>query len=150
MNQSTGRPAIKARVVIGALIIKHKLVLSDRETVGQIQENPYLQYFIGLESYTSKTPFDASLFVSIRRRMGQQVFDQFSELIIEELAELKGGKVAKRESDSDDQPPGDSGNDETQSLTDTAPNDTSLQGKLLLVATVVDQAIRYPTDISTA
>ncbi len=37
--------------MIGAVIIKHKLCLSDRETVAQIQENPYLQYFVGLPGY---------------------------------------------------------------------------------------------------
>jgi hypothetical protein len=41
-----GRPTKDARLVIGAVIIKHKLCLSDRETVAQIQENPYLQYFV--------------------------------------------------------------------------------------------------------
>jgi len=46
-----GRPAKDARMVIGAVIIKHKLCLSDEETVQQIQENPYLQYFLGLPGY---------------------------------------------------------------------------------------------------
>ena len=41
-----GRPSKDARLVIGAVIIKHKLNLSDRETVAQIQENPYLQHFV--------------------------------------------------------------------------------------------------------
>ena len=42
-----GRPAKDARLVIAAVIIKHKLCLSDEATVAQIQENPYLQYFAG-------------------------------------------------------------------------------------------------------
>jgi IS5 family transposase len=155
MNEHTGRPALKARIVIGALIIKHKLVLSDRETVGQIQENPYMQYFIGLDSYTCKKPFDASLFVSIRRRMGQEVFDQFSESIIDELSQIKSGRAAKRNHDSDDNPPTDS--DTTKAPTDsnvessaedTAPTEQTRRGRLLIDATVVDQAIRFPTDIS--
>jgi hypothetical protein len=33
------RPAKDARLVIGAVIIKHKLCLSDKEAVQQIQEN---------------------------------------------------------------------------------------------------------------
>jgi Transposase domain (DUF772) len=49
--------------VIGAVIIKHKQKLSDVETVQQIQENPYLQYFIGLPGYQQAEPFAASLFV---------------------------------------------------------------------------------------
>jgi hypothetical protein len=32
-------------MALGALIIKEKLGSSDRETVEQIKENPYLQYF---------------------------------------------------------------------------------------------------------
>ena len=40
--------------MIGAVIIKHKLCLSDRETVTQIQESPYLQYFVGLPGYGAR------------------------------------------------------------------------------------------------
>jgi len=47
LSATQGRPTKDARLVIGAVIIKHKLCLSDRETVAQIQENPYLQYFVG-------------------------------------------------------------------------------------------------------
>ncbi len=43
MPATQGRPAKDARLVIGAVIIKHKLCLSDEETVQQIQENPYLR-----------------------------------------------------------------------------------------------------------
>ena len=46
LSDTQGRPTKDARLVIGAVIIKHKLCLSDRETVAQIQENPYLQYFV--------------------------------------------------------------------------------------------------------
>jgi len=35
-----GRPGKDARRVIGAVIIKHKLCLSDEETIEQIRENP--------------------------------------------------------------------------------------------------------------
>ena len=41
-----GAPAKSFRMALGALIIKEKLGVSDRETVEQIRENPYLQYFI--------------------------------------------------------------------------------------------------------
>ncbi len=36
-TSTTGRPIKDARLVIGAVIIKHKLRLTDRETVAQIQ-----------------------------------------------------------------------------------------------------------------
>ena len=70
LSSHHGRPAKDARLVIGAVIIKHKLCLSDEETVQQIQENPYLQYFVGLPDYSAEQPFAPSLFVEIRKRMG--------------------------------------------------------------------------------
>jgi len=63
LSTTHGRPSKCARLVIGAVIIKHKLCLSDEETVAQIQENPYLQYFVGLPGYQMEAPFAPSLFV---------------------------------------------------------------------------------------
>ena len=84
-----GRPAKHARLVIAAVIIKHKLCLSDEETVAQIQENPYLQYFAGLSGYQMQAPFAPSLFVEIRKRMGQEVFEHFHGAIIDALEGVK-------------------------------------------------------------
>ena len=46
-----GPPAMSVRIALGALIIKEKLGTSDEETVEQIRENPYLQYFLGFTDY---------------------------------------------------------------------------------------------------
>lgn len=62
-DEEMGAPAKSFRMALGALIIKEKLGISDRETVEQIKENPYLQYFIGISSYSNETPFDASMLV---------------------------------------------------------------------------------------
>jgi DNA-binding NarL/FixJ family response regulator len=40
LSAERGRPAKEARLVIAAVIIKHKLCLSEVETFQQIQENP--------------------------------------------------------------------------------------------------------------
>jgi transposase, IS5 family len=64
------------RIAIGALIIKEKLGISDRETVEQIKENPYLQYFIGLEGYSNNEPFEASMLVHFRERLGAEIIDK--------------------------------------------------------------------------
>jgi len=64
-KSAEGRPPISGRVVIGAVIIKHLLNLTDRETVMQIQENMFLQYFLGYSSFTNEAPFSPSLFVLI-------------------------------------------------------------------------------------
>jgi IS5 family transposase len=86
MNALKGRPCKDARLVIDAMmIIKHKLNLSDEETVLQIQENPYLQYFVGFSSYKDEPPFAPSLFVDIRKRMGEEVFASFEKVILEKI-----------------------------------------------------------------
>ena len=70
-NSQTGADSINPRVAIGAIIIKHIGDLSDRETVLQIQENMYMQYFIGYSSFSNEEPFDLSLFVDFRKRLGK-------------------------------------------------------------------------------
>ena len=90
LSVRAGRPAKDARLVIGAVIIKHKLCLTDEETVRQIQENPYLQYFVGLKEYQKVEPFAPSLFVEIRRRMGEEVFSRFNEVMVEALEKSAG------------------------------------------------------------
>ena len=61
--EEMGAPAKSFRMALGALIIKEKLGISDREVVEQIRENPYLQYFIGKRSYSNEAPFDPSLLI---------------------------------------------------------------------------------------
>jgi len=48
LRSDFGAPAHSAHTAFGSLLIKERLGLSDEETVVQITENPYLQYFIGL------------------------------------------------------------------------------------------------------
>ena len=152
LSLTQGRPAKEARLVIGAVIIKHKLCLSDEETVRQIQENPYLQYFAGLAGYQMQAPFAPSLLVEIRKRMGQDVFEVFQGAIIDALESVKQkaksqcpakSAQSKSDQDPDDQDPPSS----TAEGSGTESVSTH-QGKLILDATVVEQAIRYPTDLS--
>ena len=67
-KSSLGPPAKSVRVALGALIIKERLGTSDEETVEQIRENPYLQYFLGYKEYKDEQPFDPSMFVYFRKR----------------------------------------------------------------------------------
>lgn len=81
--KSTGRPALNPRVLIGAVIIKHLLNVDDREAIAQITENMYLQYFLGYSSYIKRPPFDASLFVDIRKRLGEELIAEMNDRICE-------------------------------------------------------------------
>ena len=82
-SSKEGRPPINGRVVIAAVIIKHMLDLTDRETIMQIQENVFMQYFIGLSSFTNEEPFSHTLFVSIRERLGHEVISEVNEIILQ-------------------------------------------------------------------
>ena len=64
-----GEKAYSVRIALGALYIKERLGLSDRETVEQITENLYLQYFIGLPEFQEKAPFDHSLMTRFKKRI---------------------------------------------------------------------------------
>jgi hypothetical protein len=82
-----GAPAKSSRMALGALIIKEKLGVSDRETVEQIRENPYLQYFIGLKSYRNEAPFEASMLVHFRQRLEMELVNKINRKICEENGE---------------------------------------------------------------
>jgi len=162
-----GRPMKEARLVIGAVIIKHKLCLSDVETVQQIQENPYLQFFVGLPGYQTAVPFAPSLFVEVRKRMGEAVFEGFHQAIIDAHEGKKPSKpepstpsATTTESHTQVESEAQSSETATPTSSDETPKATTLhpttpeptatthQGQLILDATVVEQAIRFPTDLS--
>lgn len=143
-----GRPPINGRVVIGAVIIKHMLDLSDRETIAQIQENVFMQYFLGYSSFTNEPPFDASLFVDIRERLNLSITTAISELIMTYHID----KIHPREyMDSSSEPSSDKEQDqEDKSSNEANKGETgtvSHRGNLLMDATVSPQNITYPTDL---
>jgi Transposase domain (DUF772). len=83
-----GAPAKSFRMALGALIIKEKLGISDRETVEQIRENPYLQYFIGQSSYSNELPFDPSLLVHFRQRISPNLINKVNERMVEKIRSI--------------------------------------------------------------
>lgn len=141
MSPDKGAGTIDARIVIGALIIKHKLRLDDREVIETIKENMYIQYFLGLSQYTYEEIFDRSLFTTLRYRMGTEKFDAMScELI--KRSEASNPKKKNKTKTKDEKP-----DDEEKSTQQDQPTTQKNQGKLLLDATVADQMIVYPTDL---
>lgn len=137
-NDETGADGINPRVVIGAMIIKHMCDLSDREAVLQIQENMYMQYFIGYSSFSDEAPFDPSLFVTFRKRLGIEQINEINEKIL-------GLNSTK------DHLPGDATSMEIEpdGGEDGLTGETiSHKGKLITDATACPQDIAYPTDLN--
>ncbi len=80
-----GAPAKPFRMALGALIIKEKLGISDRETVEQIKENPYLQYFIGRSDYSNDSPFEASMMVYFRERINRDFVKKINQKMVKDF-----------------------------------------------------------------
>jgi len=87
-SEKMGARAKPFRMALGALIIKERLGISDEETVEQIRENPYLQYFIGLTSYQEEAPFDASTMVWFRKRIKFKVVNKINQEMVRRSREI--------------------------------------------------------------
>lgn len=107
-HSNFGAPSVDARVVIGALIIKHKLKLDDRGTIELIQENPYMQYFLGFMEFRFEPVFHPSLFVTIRKRLGAEAFDEMTDELLKKAEQAEKSKQQDN-SNPPAVPPGDGG-----------------------------------------
>ena len=125
-SSGTGQPACSFQMALGTLLIKERYQFSDEETVAHITMNPYLQYFIGLNEFTQKSPFDSSMVTRFRKRLSTKTLQEVNDIII--------GRPSKKEDDDDDR--GDSGGSGEN------------KGTLILDATCAPQNIRFPTDAS--
>jgi IS5 family transposase len=121
-DSGMGAPAKNVRIALGALIIKERQGLSDEETVEQIRENPYLQYFLGYQSFQGEAPFEASMMVHFRKRLSMEDLNWVQE------------RIAQRSQKKQDKPK------------DKDPPQNG--GKLIVDATVAPADIKYPTDVN--
>lgn len=131
-EKTTGRPDLSPQMVLGAVIIKHLCNLDDRETVDQISENVYMQYFLGYSSFCDTPPFSPSLFVEFRKRLGLEQINAINERV----AKIKQDILSKRI-------------DETKQSDDNGQNEEPCEnkGSLIIDATACPQDIAYPTDL---
>ena len=110
-----------ARMIVGALIVKHVENLSDEKTIQVIQENPYMQYLLGLPCFTEKPVFVPELFVLVRKRLDEKFFNMLTLM----LAEADGSKPKAEDTDDEGHEHG---------------------GTLKVDSTCCDAEVRYPTD----
>jgi hypothetical protein len=124
-----GAPAKSFRLALGTLIIKEKLGTSDRETVEQIKENPYLQYFIGLTAYQEEPPLEATMLVHFRKRISLELVNKINEKMVKKEKDKRDSQEKKKDFPSEQR------------------EKNKNQGKLILDATCAPADIRYPTDL---
>jgi len=148
-----GAPIVPARTALGALLIKERLGLTDRETVETIRENPYLQFFIGCEEFSQERPFDASLMVDFRKRFGEAGIQQLAEAIA--LASLQPTENVATEPSDDDEPPIETNahkatpqETSSEAVSEAVSDGGDNRGQLIADASCAPADIRYPTDVS--
>lgn len=145
-NKHCGGGNKSARMVIGALIIKHKMNLSDEETILAISENPYMQYFVGLEEFTSDPIFDSSLFVHIRKRMDIELINSITLSLMKQAQKKEDStnNNGRDDNESDNHSSLDSGSEEIPFMDEEG---NKHQGSIKIDATCSDAEVKYPTDI---
>jgi len=133
-----GAPTKPFRMALGALIIKARLGLTDEELVEQIKENPYLQFFIGLEAFQYSAPFDPSMMVYFRKRLPETVVNDCNERIV------RHGLTVIRSAESQEDDDDEQGSESANSGNQQAPTskESTNQGSLLIDATCIPADIR--------
>jgi hypothetical protein len=167
LSVSLGRATKDLRIELGTLIIQELMDYEDREVVAQIQENPYLQYFLGYEEYRYRQVFDPSLLVTIRKRLDRAAIVELTR-VVAQCHQLMEEKVSNQKADKDDASDGDEGEGKGESSvggkeqndgqpvpesTDGAPAESedtqsvTHHGELIIDATAAELEIPYPTDL---
>jgi hypothetical protein len=122
-DDKIGAPAKPFRLALGSLLIQQILNITDRETVEQIKENPYLQYFLGLNYYEYKAPFNPSMLVYFRKRIKKEIIDKINRQIVKQTLSTEEEKNSETEKEEKN------------------------KGQLILDASCTPSDIKYPTDL---
>ena len=158
-NKKVGRREKPSRMVIGAMIIKHTLKLSDIETISQIQENPFMQYMVGLEEYNPHEPiFDPSLLTYVRKRLDIDDINFITAIMSGKITEFE--ESCKKSEDSDSSTGSNLKTNKHNSDSSSSSQEPQFsendfvdesgqyhKGSLKIDATCCDAEVRYPTDL---
>ena len=133
-NQKVGAGNKPARMVVGALIIKHMLGGSDEGTILGIQENPYMQYLVGLKYFQEEPLFSPELSMAVRKHIDKDFFNDI--MLSMHRKQVKETEDSNKEDDS-------TGGSYAAGSQQTTHND-----KMKIDATCTDAEVRYPMDIN--
>ena len=149
-SAKTGAPAKPFQMAFGAVYIQQRLGVTDRETVELITESPYLQFFIGLSGYQPVPPFDASMMVHFRKRIGPELIK-----VCNAMTKANGIAMIKELLATCEQEDGTAEEDHRQlaaieeelGVKPASLDPGSNWGTLILDATCVPDDIPYPVDL---
>jgi IS5 family transposase len=92
--ESAGRPALPTRLVVGLEYLKYTFNESDESVVAKFIENPYWQFFCGLEHFTHKFPCHPTSLVKWRTRVG---FKGCEDMLAETIEVAKKSDLTTQE-----------------------------------------------------
>ena len=149
-NQNAGAGEKPSRMVIGAMLVKHIVRLSDRDTIDMIRENPYMQYLCGLEEFTDQPIFDPTLFVSLRKRITIDDLNKMTVHLLKREQEMK--ESARKDAVKDSEDKNDTEPPAAPTQTDDAAPFIDSKGRehkgvLKIDATCSNAEVRYPVDV---
>jgi len=75
-HESHGRPGIPIRIMVGLHYLKYLEEESDESVVEKFCENPYWQYFCGLEEFVHRLPCNPSSLSKWRKKVGESGIEQ--------------------------------------------------------------------------
>ena len=128
-----GNPAKSFQMVLGALLIQKRKGLSDRKLVKEITENPYLQYFMGMPSFSKEPPFTAPALVYFRKRLNTEMVNRINDDF------LKTAGPTPEHSEE---------NESERAKETNLVNENGNKGTLIMDASCSPSNIRYPQDFS--
>lgn len=128
-----GNPSKLFQMVLGALLIQKRKGLSDRKLVKEITENPYLQYFMGMPSFSKEPPFTPPALVYFRKRLSVEEINKINDDFLQ-MAEPTPEHVEERESD--------------RAKEVKEENEDGNKGTMIMDATCSPSNMRYPQDFS--
>lgn len=143
-----GTQPFSAHLALGALIIQQRQGFSDRETVQEITENPYMQYFLGLPAFQQRPPFHYSMMTRFRKRLKKRDINQINEWLVQSDQPAAQETEEKKDHQDPKPPAGPSGKSDAPAPSDAPSGQSGNKGKLLLDATCTPADIAYPTDVS--
>jgi IS5 family transposase len=78
-----GRPPKPIRLMVGILLLKQLKNLSDESVVENWKQNPYFQYFCGLNEYQASVPCHPTELVKFRNRIGKEGMEFIFKMSVE-------------------------------------------------------------------
>lgn len=104
LREDRGKPAINARIALGAFIVQTLLKTTDEETVEHIEEIPYIQCFLGLGAFTTEPIIASSSLSQIRERLSEEDRQAINEMLMDAIkGEENHWKTEKEEEPAEEE-----------------------------------------------